>query len=80
MTRDQMEELAALDALTALDGEDLAALERARGETPLPCACAMSFRTPQFSCVCSLRPRPHPLLCGNGSWTEPSAANLPGPQ
>ena len=34
MTRDQMEELAALDALTALDGEDLAAWERARGENP----------------------------------------------
>lgn len=34
MTRDQMEELAALDALTALDGEDLAAWERVRGENP----------------------------------------------
>lgn len=34
MTRDQIEELAALDALSALEGEDLATWERVRGENP----------------------------------------------
>jgi anti-sigma-K factor RskA len=34
MTRDQIEELAALDALSALEGEDLAIWERLRGEDP----------------------------------------------
>lgn len=34
MTRDQIEELAALDALSALEGEDLVTWERVRGENP----------------------------------------------
>jgi hypothetical protein len=34
MNRDQIEELAALDALGALDGEDLAAWQRVSGESP----------------------------------------------
>ena len=34
MTRDQIEELAALDALSALEGEDLATWDRVRGENP----------------------------------------------
>ena len=35
MTRDQIEELAALDALSALEGEDLVTWERVRGENPV---------------------------------------------
>ena len=86
MTRDQIEELAALDALGALDGEDVAAWERVRsddGEASrlrdelADVAARLSLLASQIEAPAALRQRVMDRVFGDGIGRQTAQASRP---